>query len=673
MLDETFESIIRQKLESLRLSVSPADWADLLNRMHAAFDDLIREKLLALELPAQAGDWEAMLERMDQAVEQAIRQKLAQLHLDSESGDWGHMQGHLDENPFDVAVSTKLGAKSLEETESDWADFAAQLDESPVDTAFAQSLAGLELAFQPSDWDRMLDTMENTFDQAIRQALHDFELPYDAHTWPGLAQQLDERPFDSQIRSKLNDATLAERETDWTLMLSALEAPFDQEVKGKFDAYALPLQAEDWRLMAHQLDAEVIPGERTPVALWYRNWRNYSAAAAAVLMLLFTMTGGRDTIRFRSNPAQLVGLENNSPVILPQLTTSPLQNPMLVVNPELKEVAEQLILGQTENPDLATATSGPTSETENGSAVAAVTEIQPIDARVPQSGQIAATRLLQSSRANSLLSGEGKIPHNEDPGSIAVLYEEMDLSDIHRVGPIAFGDVWKGDQLRSNQAPESDFTLLEWRPAFRVGMYGANARTWAELTGDSPISGYTYGARIEMELTEQLSVISGLNYSEKRFRHTFPVQVEPRRYIQNELEGQLFLIEAPLMLRYDLTKKPDAVVNFYLQAGVVAQISTQENYWHYDPSTSTNRSYENVSQLRVVSPEKLERGYNTYIGNLQATMGLEYAITPRLSAQLEPYLLLGLQPTKGAGTAGLNKRLSTVGVGFGVVYDLKKE
>ncbi|MEL6844298.1 MAG: hypothetical protein AAFP02_13890, partial [Bacteroidota bacterium] len=62
-----------------------------------------------------------------------------------------------------------------------------------------------------------------------------------------------------------------------------------------------------------------------------------------------------------------------------------------------------------------------------------------------------------------------------------------------------------------------------------------------------------------------------------------------------------------------------------------------------------------------------------YAGNLHASFGVDYPIIDRLSVQLEPYLLMGLQPTKGAGTAGLNKRLTTVGLGLGLQYNLNKE
>jgi hypothetical protein len=670
MRDEYFASIIRQKLQGLEMAVDPSDWEDLLNRLQMAFDQLIKEKLTGLALTPQEGDWEAMQESLHQAVEKVIQSKLTELRFDPQGGDWGHMTSTINEEPFDAFIAAKLGNAHIDELEMDWDQFSTKLDEEPLDTAVRQSLEKADLPLHPQAWVLLMAAMEEAFDESIRQTLANYEVPFHPHDWPIMASNLDDSPFDGIVRDKLTQYQTSFQTGDWIHMLAVLEAPFDEHVREKLAAHDVPFLAADWKLFAAQLDAALMPEETAAPVAWYANWRNYFSAAAAVLLLIFAMLGGKDTVRFRSHPDQLVILENNSPVILPQ-SNSPLQITDLVINPEDNLSDPSLVAKEVEGalPDQNASPALPADNINPPNV--AIAALQPISESNSLAQKQISSQLDLENFATNLLQKDGKIPHESDPGSINALYEQIDLSDIKRVGPIAFGNVLEDRNLFDLKAPASEYTPLDWRPAIRLGLYAANARTWAELTGNDPLSGYSYGVRIEMKMTEQLRLVSGFNYSEKRFHYTYPALLNNRRFVENVLDGQLFLIEAPLMLRYDFAQHEKTGAGFYLQAGALAQLSTQENYWHYDPNNPANLSLENSFQMRTLSPEKLERGYNTYIGNLQAAIGVEYPITERLSAQLEPYLILGLQPTKG-GTAGLNKRLSTVGIGFGLVYDLKK-
>ncbi|MEL7534491.1 MAG: hypothetical protein AAFN10_24505 [Bacteroidota bacterium] len=664
MREDYLESIIRQKLAELEVPVNPANWEELLERLHLAFDALIREKLEQLVLPAVPADWEAMQAQLDGAFDQAIQTQLAALSIDPQAGDWGQMNAQLEDMPIEAVVAGKLAQAELAFMPEDWAQFEAQLDENPLDTQIREGLEQLDPTALEPDWHRMLSELDQDFDHIIKTGLAEHQIPFQEAHWSMMAASLDEFSVDTAFRERLVPYQVPYVASDWPVMADRLEQPFDEVVRQKMGSLEYPFLHKDWRGFATLLDAEIIPAEQAVV--WYANWRNYSAAAAAILLFLFTLLGGSDSWQLRTD--ETLAVDSHSGFILPDIHSNALQDAALTADVSVAIEGED---ATSNNPIAASSQAGDTALNETTETTLSFASLTPVgnDANLASALGQKPTDFSSSFIHNAL--ADDKIPHENDPGSMEAYLQQMDYSEIRRVGPVSFGEgTW--EEAFSRQAPESDYETQTWKPDFRLGLYGSNTRTFAELTGDQPLSGYAYGIRVELLINDQLSVISGVNYSEKRFRHTYPYFDATRGFYENVLEGQLFLLEAPLLLRYQLGMNERTGAKFYVQSGIVAQVSSQENYWHYNADNPVNLSLERSLQYKTLSPEKLERGFNTYAGNIHAALGVDYPILDRLSVQLEPYLLMGLQPTKGAGTAGLNKRLTTVGLGVGLQYNLSK-
>ncbi|MFK7922351.1 MAG: outer membrane beta-barrel protein [Bacteroidia bacterium] len=664
MREEYLESIIRQKLAELEVPVSPSHWEELLERLHLAFDALIREKLESLQIQAIEADWEAMQQQLDHAFDQAIQAQLSAISLNQEAGDWGQMNAQIEDMPLEALMAGKLAQAELAFMPDDWNAFEAALDDNPLDTQIREGLAQLDSQALNPEWDRMLSALDQDFDHLVKTALKGHQIPFQTAHWSMMAASLDESTLDTAFRERLVPYQIAYVASDWPMMADRLEEPFDEVVRQKLGSLEYPPINKDWRKLVALLDAQIIPTEQAIV--WYANWRNYSAAAAAVLLFLFTLLGGSDSWRLRTD--ETLAVDTHSGFILPDIHSNALQDAALTnaLNPDQDAQSSQnAIAAVTESSE------DSLGQSVNDESLLSFASLTPLDrannlaSTLGQKPTDFSTSFIYSALAND------KIPHENDPGAMEAYLQQIDYSEIRRVGPVSFGE-GNLDDAFSKQAPQSDYETQTWKPDFRVGLYGSNARTFAELTGDQSLSGYAYGIRVEMVLNDHLSVISGVNYSEKRFRHTYPYFDAERGFFENVLEGQLYLLEAPLLLRYQLGMDERTQTRFYVQAGIIAQVSSQENYWHYNADNPVNLSLERSQQYKTLSPEKLERGFNTYAGNIHAAIGLDYPIMDRLSIQLEPYLLMGLQPTKGAGTAGLNKRLTTVGLGVGLQYNLAK-
>ncbi|RMG68734.1 MAG: PorT family protein, partial [Bacteroidetes bacterium] len=222
------------------------------------------------------------------------------------------------------------------------------------------------------------------------------------------------------------------------------------------------------------------------------------------------------------------------------------------------------------------------------------------------------------------------------------------------------------------QAPAHGLDLLDpmaSRPApeLRLSLYGGTAGTQAELNAPERQGGYTSGLRLEMKINEGWSVVSGLLYSRKRFAHRYPV-VRNNLPEWGKLEGDLSMIEVPLLLRYNypLSHK----LRVYAQFGLVTAVSLAENYTDFNPNDPVNALASRRADPEDLNPNELSWSLNTYPGNLQIATGLEYAFSDKLALQVEPYFQQSLQRTKGSASLGFQKKLYTTGIATALVFRL---
>lgn len=204
------------------------------------------------------------------------------------------------------------------------------------------------------------------------------------------------------------------------------------------------------------------------------------------------------------------------------------------------------------------------------------------------------------------------------------------------------------------------------RPVVRLGFLLGPTGTNAELT-DPASPGWAAGLRTEVQLSERFSILTGIFASEKRFVNRSYVfgnssQVSLRDEASAvDVEGFFQTIEAPLLIRCYLPSEEK--VRIYAQAGAVTMVALQENYKKTPVKAEGSGS---LSRQPIVS----SRRFNTYAGNVQAAMGMEYEVKPGISLQIEPYFQLGLQRTEGSGSLGTQKKLYSAGLMAGMAMKL---
>lgn len=205
-------------------------------------------------------------------------------------------------------------------------------------------------------------------------------------------------------------------------------------------------------------------------------------------------------------------------------------------------------------------------------------------------------------------------------------------------------------------------------PEMRIGLIGSITSTKAELSGPQTDPGYLGGMRFEMVINPRWHIVTGLTYGLRRFSHTYFTTIDDQP-VPNALDGTMRVVEVPLMLRYHFPS--EGKLSLYLQGGVVTVVSIEETYNHFDPSDPANKGAFDPIPRRLRAKEQAW-SLNTYPGNVEVALGLEYELNSRFALQVEPFFQQSLQRTKGSGSLGLEKKLYTTGITFGTVFRLNE-
>ena len=621
MPEAFIDRIIREKLQHLSLSPAPGDWEALRAQLEAAFDAALRAQLAQATLPLVPEDWQAFAESLDAAFDEALRQRLSAHEAELNPVDWPLMAALLSPFSVDSIVAQGLTPHVEAPEPGDWEALAAQLDAHPLDTQVRAGLTQLErAAANPPDWDDMAQYMDDSFDASLRDRLEGYTLPYDAAAWPAMAAQLDQHPVDTLVREGLEGYALSPLMQDWLDMIHRLEAPFDALVREKLGHHFVAYRAADWRRMAARLAG---PRESIPP----RPVRRYLVAAAVVLLLLFTGGGIRQWVKQATpgtSPARMTALPS-------------------VVAPAPEDAIAPAV----------SASSAP-SVAPLPSRLAAVRPLAP-------GGLAPATPALAVAAPLPIALGDTAVPAATTPPTRRAGPALKSLSQPGNARSLAFPLAQaRGldllDPMAANPSPE-----------LRLSLYGGTAGTQAELNAPDRGPGYTTGLRLEMKLNDGWSVVTGLLYSRKRFSHRYPV-LRNGLPEWGKLQGDLSLIEAPLLLRYHypLSRK----LSVYGQFGVVTTVSLAENYTDFNPNDPVNAQASRRADPEDLNPNQLSWSLNTYPGNVQVAAGLEYALGDRWALQVEPYFQQSLQRTKGSASLGFQKKLYTTGIATSLVFRL---
>lgn len=561
----------------------------------------------------------------------------------------------MPENLLDQIIRQKLEFFQVPFQEQHWSDFvrdslAPDISHSLSDSFFQETLSSLIIPPSPGDWElfeQLLpvdapvismapdetpetlretvvepDTVEGFPDNIFQQKLLHEELPLQAGDWEIMASQLDGNLFDQAIRSRLHSYTLPVGALDWYDMSSHIDAPMYATFKDHLGDMEVSYSHSDWRLFSRQWLGHYP---------WYREWRNLASIAAVLLLLFSSIT----------------------PAFFTSYSNTPLAS---VQNPQ--ESNQELVDSETRVPDYdlqATSPSvnhAPTREVytppylANGNVTGSVRQVAPA---------------LSSQEEPEVL---GEFPVQLEP----LVYPQE--ATIQKIKPRKAS--WNDIGLPT-KAPywTNWFTPKTHLYSLSIGPYASFGKTRAELSSTYGTPGYTAGLRVEMGLTEEVSLITGLQYERRGFSHRFYAYTPTQQSIENIIDADMQLAEIPLLIRYYVPTAPK--VRMYGQTGIITMVSLKEEYQLYQNTGSiAPLPGPEGRNLRLADPTGgQQRSLETYIGNIYGGIGISVQATERIFLEAEPFLLLSLQKTKGSGALGVEKRMYHGGVGFSVSYQLK--
>jgi hypothetical protein len=625
----------------------------MVSQLDAAFDAQVRAKLHALTLPLDPEAWTELAARLDAVFDALVREQLRTLSATGADQDWPIMAALLAHQPFDAALLKGLLALQLAFEERDWQSFSRLMDDDPLVSHVRETLSQWELPLDASAWPAMQASLDQVFDQSLRDKLEAVAPTEDTleADWAMLEEAMPGADFDLSIRNKLAALALPFQPADWDELANTLDAPFDQQLRSKLLEPVMTVRPDvidaGWQRLAANLPRVPVVAETT---WWYQRWQR--PVAAALILLLLSTAGATWWIsdrRLRSS-----SMTDALPAI------SPDDDPTTDARPALGDA----LSGQADFPATAEAHSSPQEpEIRSASTSSSPSIIARVAPHVPRSD----IALMTPSTHELAVSNAIRLPETAE---LAAPITAIDTStSLRPIRSMPTGRWALAAPFMPAKANLAALVLPDSRPPdIRIGLLGSTTRTKAELSGPAADPGYLAGLRIEMLINPRWQVIAGLTYGSRRFSHIYYRVIDDQSY-PNALDANMQLVEVPLMMRYHFPSQ--GRLSLYAQAGIVTVITILETYTHYDPSNPANKGAFDPVPYRL-QPREQAWSLNTYPGNVQVALGLEYEVSKRMALQIEPFFQQSLQRTKGSGSVGLEKKLYTTGISLSTMFRLSK-
>ncbi|WNJ15965.1 outer membrane beta-barrel protein [Pontibacter sp. G13] len=641
MPNDTFDNIIKRKLEGYSLPFSEGAWEAYIHASDLAIDRHIAESLHQLESNPDfsTSDWSQFSEALTEQSDGSLRVKLDSHEIPSNEFDWAHMAAKLDGAAFEEVMIDKLEHAAPLFVASDWEDFSAKLDEDPVDTAIRDKLVAASLPLAPQAWETFEAHQAATFDHVIQQKVAQLEVGIPAGDWEMMASMLDPHPFDGWIRTKLAHFAVPYDPAHWAYMQEKLDAPIEEIVRTKLSNGSYLFSQPEWKTMAGMLAQAGMLGRPA----WWEATRKYGSIAAVILLLI--LFGTWQNQRSHGDWIPWNGLAQSDSELTKE-TDDVGTLDTLSVMAQTQEITE----GERTN----TALSDTSPE---GLHEGSFAELQPIAS--PSDPDLLAQEIKEEEAPSVGVDGEPIVfpsAATTDPKDQWTKIDRLFMGHAFSLS---------SPSIKQNGVTIPEEIVDKKGPKIKFGIYVASTNTKAELTRKDTQKGFNAGGRVEIRLNDRWSTLMGLQYSEKLFKHEYYL-TSGNQSFAFALDGDMQFIEFPLLMRY--TFPSTGKLSLYLQGGMVTMVSIREDYTHYSPLDG-GQNGPSVDPRRQPSEDRTWN-LNTYPGNVQVSMGLEYQLTKGISLQLEPYFQQSLQRTKGADAVGLNKRLYSGGIGFSIMYNL---
>lgn len=187
--------------------------------------------------------------------------------------------------------------------------------------------------------------------------------------------------------------------------------------------------------------------------------------------------------------------------------------------------------------------------------------------------------------------------------------------------------------------------------------YGLTAGVELNEVKNQPMKkpSYNFGFALGLQLNHQIAIESGLVLSQKKYfsegKYFTPKPgIMPSDMIVNSLNGSCTIIELPLVIKYNLSKKSNTIFG---KVGLSSYLLTKESNQY--------QAIVNGQKVEVNSTYKDATFYST--SNINLSLGYQHNIGKQLNFRVEPYVQI---PIKGVGIGSLP--VTTIGVRIGILH-----
>lgn len=539
-------------------------------------------------------------------------------------------------------------------------------------------LLNLELPFVASDWDALAEQLDAPFDEAVRAKLQDAEVPYVPADWTAMELELM-NPFDRAISEKLTAPELeamVPAAGDWMMLEEALDASFDAEMADKLGNHAVPYVPDDWGVMAGQLDQAFPP---TPTAN-----RNLLWFFAILLVVLFSWKKNPVSEQFAAgNLEAIISTETKGQPLTETPGAAQADEISYVDGKQNKDIAPQVVSQERDNDEVSTTSSlavpssGNTQKLRGGETLRSVAPSHVVEAEVVDLAELGSTRGESTGIETQIIYGT----YPRDKQSIRTCHL-IDPRDVSKSNSIAEQRIANQVKLAGRHLlPEPSSGKSEVVGNFRLGLYGAAFSSVSELNELGEM-GFASGVRVELPITGQWSLVTGLLYANKKYDRMDFVPNKDQGSVGTtpfniaRFKANFRLLELPILAKYHF--QSNGPLSFYFQAGLTPFITLEEDHFEFNPMSASNVSETLRLAIPVTDPrdlrlgthlyERIEPEYQhasakTYVGTLQIAPGIEWKLGEKLHLQIEPYLQLGLQRI-----GAKNQKLHAAGGAMSLMY-----
>ena len=218
------------------------------------------------------------------------------------------------------------------------------------------------------------------------------------------------------------------------------------------------------------------------------------------------------------------------------------------------------------------------------------------------------------------------------------------------------GQIKSDDTSSSTKKVTTPTKKSGFKKGFQVGVIAAPDMSNVKFTNTDKV-GFNVGIQIGYRISPRWSVNTGAIYTRKNYTSQGKDFNPPKgSWLDNvkldEVEGNCFMFDIPLNVRYDLNTGNNH--RYFLSTGLSTYLMKKEDYHYYYRYSNGNPGYRHRS---YPSSE------HHWLSILNISAGFEKKLSNRLSLQAEPYLKI---PLSGVGYGNL--KLNSYGMYFALKF-----